>query len=419
MRRRLVAALVGVALATLLLYAGPRAFMIADMIRAREEVGLDRTAGLVAEAIDLRLDEGLAVERSHLDRLLVDRDDLQITVERPDGTTLRAGTVDDRAASERRPLVDGGTVVVALDADAVSERVGAALVPIAAFAVVATAFALAVAGFLSRRLATPFVRLAHHAELLGIADAAPAPRAGVPEADELAAALDRSQARIAELVRREREFSSNASHQLRTPLAALRLRVEDVSLWPETAPEVRVELAAALVEVDRLADTITDLLELARSGDLGDWRELDLSEIARGAAQRWSARFEEAGRSLVVHPPDAGLSASTSARAVDHVLDVLFENALAHGAGTVDVHVEDHGDAVALRVADEGRFDRELVERAFQRRARSASSTGSGIGLDLARSIAESAGARLVLADEEPTAFELVLPRHGTVPVRR
>ncbi len=308
---------------------------------------------------------------------------------------------------------------MALAAGAVSDRVGAALVPIATFAVVATAFAVAVALFLARRLSTPFVRLAHHAELLGVAEPGPAPLAGVPEADELAAALDRSQARIAELVRREREFSSNASHQLRTPLAALRLRVEDLSLWPEATPEVRDELVAALAEVDRLADTITDLLELARSGDIGGWRELDLFQTAQSAAQRWAPRFDEAGRSLVVHRPDTALSASTSTRAVGHVLDVLLENALAHGTGAVGVALVDHGDSVALRVTDEGRFDGALVERAFQRRARSATSSGSGIGLDLARSIAESAGARLVLASQHPTAFELVMPRNGTVPVRR
>ncbi len=85
MRRRLIAALVGVALGTLLLYAGPRAFMIADMIREREEIGLDRTAGLVAEAIDQRLDAGLAVEEVHLSGLLVGRDDCRSRWRRPTG----------------------------------------------------------------------------------------------------------------------------------------------------------------------------------------------------------------------------------------------------------------------------------------------------------------------------------------------
>jgi signal transduction histidine kinase len=418
MRRRLVVALVGVALGTLLLYAGPRAFMITDMVREREELGLERTASLITEAIDLRLAGDLPVDRRQLDSLLTGREDLAIRARLADGTELQAGAAGLRPKQVTSALDDGGTVTVSLSSDAVDERVADALVPIAGFGVAATAFAVAVAFLLARRLATPFTRLAHHAELLGIDDARLAPRAGVPEADELADALDRSQARIAELLRAEREFSSNASHQLRTPLSALRLRIEDVSTWPETSPDVRTELDAALGEVDRLADTVTDLLELARSGGIGGWRELDLHHTATEAAARWRDRFAEAGRRVHVHPdPGAGL-ASSSDRAVHHVLDVLLENALAHGAGTVDVRIEDRGEHLALRVADEGSFDRTLTERAFERRARSSASTGSGIGLDLARSIAASAGARLTLVSQEPTVLELTVPRHGTVPVR-
>ncbi len=413
MRRRLIAALVGVALGTLLLYAGPRAFMITDMVREREELGLSRTADLVAEGIELRREAGFEVDEALLSQLLAGRDDVQITVASVDGATLQVGDVGDDAEAERRSLADGGAVTVALDADTVDRRVAAALVPIALFALAATAFAVTVAVIVARRLSTPFVRLAGHAELLGMAEAGPAPRAGVPEADGLADALDRSQARIAELVRHEREFSSNASHQLRTPLAALRLRIEDVSTWPEATPEVRQELDAALNEVDRLAATVTDLLELARSSGIGAQRELDVHRTAEAAAARWQARFDETGRLIAVHPPAEPTLVTTSERAVDHVLDVLLENALVHGAGTVDLRMRDEGGRVVLRIADEGRFDESLGEQAFQRRARSAASTGSGIGLDLAQSIARSAGARLVLATQDPTAFELTLPRHG------
>lgn len=416
MRRRLIVALVGVAVGTLLLYAGPRAFMIADMIRDREQLGLSRTADVVAEAVDLRLGAGLDVDDADLEQLLAGRSDLQIVAELGSGTSLRAGAVDDAAAEERRALLDGGTLLVALDATSVNRRIADAFVPIAAFSLAAIAFAVVVALVLARRLSTPFVRLAAHAELLGVAEPGPAPRTGVPEADELAASLDRSQARIAELVRSEREFSSNASHQLRTPLAALRLRIEDVTLWPETTPEVRNELAAALGEVDRLADTVTDLLELARSGGIGAWGELDVHRSAEVAARRWQGRFDAADRQVVVHPPAATIRVSTSERAVDHVLDVLLENAIAHGAGTVDVTVQDLGDRVVLRVADEGRFDEALTDRAFERRARSASSGGSGIGLDLARSIARSAGGRLALVDPDPTTFELSLPHDAAPP---
>lgn len=411
MRRRLIAALVGVALATLLVYAGPRAFMITDMVRDREQLGLQRTVTLVAEAIDLRASAGLPIDAPRLEPLLGGRAELGITVRLGDGTVLEVGSVDGRSMEESRALADGGTVTVSIENEAVDRRVSDALVPIAAFGVGATLFAVVVGLLLARRLAHPFTRLAEHAEHLGAADVDPAPRAGVPEADQLAGALDRSQARIAELLRAEREFSSNASHQLRTPLSALRLRLEDLTTWPETTSDVRTELGAALGEVDRLADTVTDLLELARSGGIGDRRDVDLHRAAVEAAGRWQARFGDADRRIAVHPHHGGALVAGSERAVDHVLDVLLENALVHGSGVVDLTVLDRDGDVALCVADQGSFDRSLSEQAFQRSARSSTSTGSGIGLDLARSIAESAGGRLRLMSQDPTVLELSLPR--------
>jgi signal transduction histidine kinase len=99
-----------------------------------------------------------------------------------------------------------------------------------------------------------------------------------------------------------------------------------------------------------------------------------------------------------------------SERAVHLVLDVLFENALSHGDGVVEVSTVHLGDRAALRVADEGRIEGSLGADAFEREVRSSQSTGSGIGLALARTIAESAGARLHLQSTEPTVFELTLP---------
>jgi signal transduction histidine kinase len=240
-----------------------------------------------------------------------------------------------------------------------------------------------------------------------------APRSGVPEADQLADALDRSRLRIAELVRREREYSSNASHQLRTPLAALRLRLEDLRLWPDQPGPVRDELDAALGEVDRLSGTITDLLELARSGGIGAWSDVDLCQVVETAGERWQDRFARAGRRLVVSAGDDRPIAATSEGAVDQILDVLLENALHHGRGFVDLQVQHLDTHVVLRVCDEGEVDRSVGSRMFQRFFRSSQSTGTGIGLALAGSIADSVGARLRLASRNPTVFELVLPLSG------
>lgn len=409
MRRRLIAALAGIAIATLALYAGPRVFMISDMVRDREEVGLERTTDQVAEALDLRQSTGLPVDGPSLAPLAA-RDDIELRLSLPDGAELRAGTVQRPGATTTRTLSDGTVLTAVLASETVDDRIADALVPVVVFGVIAVAFAMLVAVWLSRRLALPFARLAQHADRMALDDGATAPRAGISEADQIADALDRSRRRVAEVLRSEREFSSNASHQLRTPLSALRLRIEDLVTWPEVPDDAKVELDAALAEVDRLADTVTDLLELARSGGISGGHEMDLPVTVAAAAARWLDRFRDAGRDLLLGPGAIDVRAWGSERAVNHVLDVLFENALAHGEGTVDVTVQAVDGTGVVCVADEGSFDRTMTSAAFERRARSSSSSGSGIGLDLARTIAESSGARLRLASLTPTVFELVLP---------
>lgn len=411
MRRRLIAALAGVAIATLALYAGPRALMLSDMVRDREEIGLERTADQVAEALELRLASGLPVDGASLARLAA-RDDVELRLTLADGNELRAGTVARSGATTTRTLSDGTVLAAALAAATVDDRVTDALVPVVGFGVLAVAFAVLVATWLAHRLARPFARLADHADRMAFDDAV-APRAGIPEADQIADALDRSRRRVGEVLRRERDFSANASHQLRTPLAALRLRIEDLGTWPEVPAEARGELDAALAEVDRLAGTVTDLLELARSGGISGGSEIDLSVAVAEAVTRWRGPFRDAARDLRLGPGPSHVPAWGSERAVNHVLDVLFENALAHGEGTVDVTVHQVEGTGVVCVADEGSFDPAMTTAAFERQARSSSSTGSGIGLDLARTIAESSGARLRLVSHTPTVFELVLPLDG------
>src|SRR5437773_2500397 len=108
----------------------------------------------------------------------------------------------------------------------------------------ARAVAAGLAGLQSRRLAAPLDDLARAAERLGAGDfSATAPRSGLEEIDTIAAALDSSAARIATLVQAEREFSANASHQLRSALTSLRLRLESLAATDD--PAVAGEAARA------------------------------------------------------------------------------------------------------------------------------------------------------------------------------
>ena len=409
MRRRLVAAIAGVAILALLLYAVPRAFMIADMVRDQEQRSLDRGAMVLAQTIDRRLADGEPVDAAALRALVTEGEAVHAVL--PDGTEVTTGVLDPGTSTfaARRSLLGGGAVTLRLRSEVVEERVTEALVPVAAIGTAIIVLSVGLAIVLARRLSRPFTGLASYAATLG-PDAQPAPRAGIAEADQLADALDEGRVRLRELLAREREFSANASHQLRTPLAALRLRLEDLTLWPDVPPAIRDELVASLAEIDRLSGTITDLLELARLGGLGAWIEFDLCDAVEAAVDRWTPMFDAEGRTLVLSPGPDRPHVATSQQAVGQVLDVVLENALDHGTGVVDVQVELAAHRAAVRVSDEGTVDRSISGQVFERSVRSSRSGGSGIGLSLAQTIAASAGARLGLVSTDPTVFELAMP---------
>lgn len=277
-------------------------------------------------------------------------------------------------------------------------RLGAAALLIVAGAAVAAAV-------LARRLARPVEHLRTTAAQLDDGDftATTAPT-GLPEVDQVARTLAHTGERIQSAIERERSFSADASHQLRTPLAAMRAAVEAEQLDPrDDAGEI---LGEVLGQIDRLDDTLTSLLALARDTH-HDRRPVDLTELVRGAGRRWSPRLAASGRELRVAEPSRAPKPSVSPTALDHVLDVLLDNSLRHGAGAVTLRVDDVGGAARIAVADEGHLDRD-VAHLFARRPAEAS--GTGIGLHLARALVEAEGGRLYLAGREPTTFEVALP---------
>ena len=236
------------------------------------------------------------------------------------------------------------------------------------------------------------------------------PVTGLSELDQLGDSLRSSANRIARLLTRERAFSSDASHQLRTPLAALRTTLETELYAPR--PDPRLAIEEGLRAVDRLERTVVTLLDLARD-EPPDRAELDLGERLLAASKRWQPDAAQRGRAIEVHTagePGAGrtrITAHASASACDHILDVLIENALVHGSGTVMLRAVPRHGVIGVEVIDEGSVARDAEPRLFRRRESWAGSTG--IGLHLARALAEGEGGRLRLADTAPTTFELLL----------
>lgn len=198
---------------------------------------------------------------------------------------------------------------------------------------------------------------------------------------------------------RERQFSSDVSHQLRTPLTRLRLRIENALRAQDSA-----ELQAAVADLDHLDQTVHYLLAHARDSR-PEAGVISLDRAAERAEERWSQLVAASGRTLVVrsgeHTPVLG-----SGVGVDQILDVLVHNAIIHGVGDVTVAVRDLFGGAAVDVSDEGSgLGTEDVGRIFRR----GEGKGSGLGLSLARALAEGDGGRLVLKSRNPTALSLIL----------
>ncbi len=317
--------------------------------------------------------------------------------------------------------VAGSLVLIAQRADDdLRAGIGEARLAIAVLAAAALGAAALASVWQGRRLARPLEDLAAAARRLGDGDfTARAPRSGLPEQDDVASALDATGARLGALVARSASFTADASHQLRTPLTALRLDLESLELAAARgAPADPALVAAAVAEADRLEATITELLDLT-AGQRGS----DLVDVAALAADRldaWRALARAQGREVVLAAAPAP-PVRARAAALGQSLQVLLDNALTYGRGTVTVSVgEAAGGGVRLCVADEGAGippDREAALFDGAPRLAPDRSGHSGRGLPLARSLVEAEGGRITLERARPGAVVcLLLPAAGARP---
>ncbi len=291
-------------------------------------------------------------------------------------------------------------------------------VPTAVIAGAAAALLLALA--LSRGLLRRLGRLRDDARALGEEGLGHEIRVGPPdEVGEVAGALETMRARLVDEESARQAFLATASHELRTPLATLQgnleLLVEDLGAErSEGAGAVRARAAVALGMTHQLVGLATDLLDLNRvDGDVPLVAEpVELVELAGVAAAEMGA--DAAQGPAVVHgiPP---VHAFADPAAVMRILRALLDNARKHGGATVGLAVAREGDDAVVRVADDGpglaSEDRDRVFKRFERGTGADAPPGFGLGLPLARGLAERAGGSLVaLEPDRGAVLELRLP---------
>jgi signal transduction histidine kinase len=420
-RARVRAAIVGTVALALLLLGVPLAGSLHYVFRGQAETRLEGEASRVLVSVP---DDAVATTRLPAPRYPHSR----LGVYDGSGNRLLgAGPLHDsaarRAGSRRGEVRDvvGSELVVAVPfrGDAGVTRVVRAASPYAevqartyrAWALTAL-LGLAVLGIAwvvgsrrARALARPFERLTADAQALGRGDFGIHPVAtGLVEADAAGLALEETASRLGALLDRERSFSADASHQLRTPLTRLRLGLESALLDP--AADRDAALRDAVARLDGLEHTVSSLLLLARD-TRSPGERCDAGELVRAAVGPWTEMAADAGRPLAVRVAHDVPVAACSPAALRQVLDVLVDNALRHGAGPVTVAVREAGLGVAVDVSDEGPGLGGDPEAAFQRRSPDA--RGHGIGLALARSLTEAEGGRLVVTASGPHPVLTVL----------
>ena len=343
---------------------------------------------------------------------------------RPEIATALAGRADQRERTSQTlgqallatsvpVLVDGrpaGAVRVTQSVAAKDRAVRRAWVGLALIGLLVLGLGLLVGSLVAAQIATPLRRLDAAARRVGEGDlTVRAEVEGSAEQRSLAHTFNEMTERLDRLVGSQREFVADASHQLRTPLTGLRLRIEAAEAEAGD-PEVSQQLDAALGELDRMAQMIDELLELSRAGERDRGGEpLRAADLAERAAERWSA--SAAGRVRLV---DGEGGTFWLARAdADRVLDALVENALNYSGREVEVAAVPGGIAVRDRGPGLAPGEAEAVFERFHRGSAGRNgAAGTGLGLPIAREFARRWGGDVTLSPRPGggTVAELRLP---------
>jgi signal transduction histidine kinase len=409
---------------------------VEDGIRANDLAGLGRLADRYADQVGGRV---IVLDRSGT--VLADSDgvavgEVYLTPDRPEivaaldrasprtsSTIRRSDTLGTDIMAAAAPVIDGltgapvGAVRITRDIRQVTDNVRRVTIGLVVVGLTGLGAGLLIAFALAGSLARPLQRLADAARRLGRGDLA-ARAGGVEGASELAElgrSFDDMAERLERTVRAQREFVANASHQLRTPLTGMKLRLES-AIEDAESEDIRRQLEAADREVDRLSTIVERLLTLARHVEEGATPRVDLGDAAARAADRWRARAERMGAAIEVR--GEGAVAEGEPADVDQVLDNLIDNAIAYAPGPIEVETERNGAFASVSVRDHGpgipADERARVTERFFR-GRRAAPGGSGLGLAIARELAEKWGGSLEVleADGEGTYVVVRLPAPG------
>ena len=440
MRIRLIAALVGVAAVILLVFGVPLTSFVAKVERERLVTAMERdafilaghaketlntTSGAVLPSLQPYLHEhsstkGTRALVTNSMGLIVASNDVTLTVgadfsNRPEVAEALTGVP---AVGERdsrtlgQPLVFVAVPVLlgddvlgvvrlpnpkSLIDKAVRDRIfgiaTAGLFTVLAAGILAIPFALGIA--------RPITRLTRRTEKLADGDFSVRAddSSGPPEVRQLSRSFNVMAGRLGLMVENQRHFAGAVSHQLRTPLTALRLRLEQAQdALGEGSPEVADAIEASRAETDRLQEMVEQLLALARiEGGTAATSTVDAVEIARSRIEMWESLASERNISFVVEGTQHAECAAIDG-ALEQIIDNFIDNALgvAPDGSTIKIIVSRESAHINVDVMDEGpgltEEQRGLAFERFWRGKHTENAPGTGLGLAIVRQLAVASG---------------------------
>ncbi|MGZ6705891.1 MAG: sensor histidine kinase [Solirubrobacteraceae bacterium] len=368
----------------------------ARSVRGRVLV-VDAGGRLVADSAGTALLGASYAARPEVARALAGHADQRTRPSRTLGENLLATAVPVRR-NPGRPI---GAVRVTQSVAAVHRAVRRTIVGLALIGALVLGMGLLAGAVIAATVARPLRRLGSAAESVAAGDlGARASVEGSTEQRALARTFNEMTERVARLLRGQQDFVADASHQLRTPLTGLRLRIEEAHAVADDPSAARAELEAGMAEADRLARIVDELLVLSRAGERQlPGERVDLAAAARRAAERWAPAAAAQGQDVVATAGGAG-SAWCAPADLDRVLDVLVENALRYAPTDTVVRVLAGPSSIEVLDAGPGPAPGEeeaVFERFHRGRSGRAGPPGSGLGLAIARELASEWGATVTL----------------------
>ncbi|MDL9937090.1 HAMP domain-containing sensor histidine kinase [Gordonia sp. ABSL1-1] len=383
--------------------------VIADqLIRQEDEAGFVAPGALTAPSLKVILpDDGRLTLRYHVSGRV---DEVAV------GAVIDGPTVADSIG-----LGDAGTLILEIPRARLRDDQTTAVAIVAVAVAASVAAGTVVAAVTAGRLADPLTDLADRAAAMARGDFGTEwKRYGIPELDRVSSALGDANAEIALRLEREGQIVGDVSHQLRSRLTAIQLRLDELSLHDD--PRVVVEAEAALAQVERLAGELDDMVAAARA-DREPPAVIDVRDMLTTLAGDFRQAFDAQGRELTVAFDGEARALSARPGRLREAVSVLVDNALQHGAGRCRISVGDlpSADMVRISVSDEGDgvpdpIAAHIFRRGFSTvRPDAEASAGRGVGLSLARALVEADGGRLELTTRRPPIFAIVVPSGATV----